>query len=231
MAASASNPQGERGVVLYLERDGQSMNEPNRHAQEEPERSAAKVGSVVVGSRREAPDGHREAPIGTRPDPTASMQDHALGRPRTGATKPEPHTGFQRTTAAIRTVVPLMQKLLPLLDGNVASVVASLLAPRLLTPHVDLHPIEASVARLREDLAAIQAKNSEHDTSFKRIGDQLETMKEALESAAVEQKEVMLEVGRVQKRVLAFSLVGLSLLAISIALDVVLFVRFGQGLH
>jgi hypothetical protein len=124
-----------------------------------------------------------------------------------------------------------MQKLLPLLDGNVASVVANLLAPRLLSPQVDLHPIEAGVARLREDLAAIQARNAEHDASFKRVGDQLETMKEALESAALEQKEVMHQVGRVQKRVLVFSLVGLSLLAISVALDVVLFVRFGQGLH
>jgi hypothetical protein len=124
-----------------------------------------------------------------------------------------------------------MQKLLPLLDGNVASVVANLLAPRLLSPQVDLHPIEAGVARLREDLAAIQARNAEHDASFKRVGDQLETMKEALESAALEQQEVMHQVGRVQKRVLVFSLVGLSLLAISVALDVVLFVRFGQGLH
>jgi len=87
------------------------------------------------------------------------------------------------------------------------------------------------VARLREDLAAIQARNAEHDASFKRVGDQLETMKEALESAALEQQEVMHQVGRVQKRVLVFSLVGLSLLAISVALDVVLFVRFGQGLH
>jgi hypothetical protein len=124
-----------------------------------------------------------------------------------------------------------MQKLLPLLDGNVASVVANLLAPRLLAPQVDMHPIEAGMARLREDLSEIHVKIGEHDVSFRRIGEQLETMKDALESAALEQKEVMLQVERVQKRVLAVSLVGLSLLVISLALDVVLLVRFGQGLH
>jgi hypothetical protein len=56
-------------------------------------------------------------------------------------------------------------------------------------------------------------------------------MKDALESAALEQQETMQQVGRVQKRVLVFSLVGLSLLVIAVALDVVLLVRFGQGLH
>ena len=216
---------------LVIEEEGQPMSEPNRHAQGERERTAAKVGSVVGGSPREAQDGDHVAPDGAAHPTRDTVQDRALGRPRIEAVRPEPHSGFHRTTAAIRTVVPLMQKLLPLLDGNVASVVANLLAPRLLSPQVDLHPIEAGVARLREDLAAIQARNAEHDASFKRVGDQLETMKEALESAALEQKEVMHQVGRVQKRVLVFSLVGLSLLAISVALDVVLFVRFGQGLH
>jgi len=205
------------------------MSEANRQA--EVERNAAKVGSVVAGAPAKLQDGDQEVQTGVGQSARSALSERAAGRPRNPQTKPEPHSGLRRTTAAIRTVVPLMQKLLPLLDGNVASVVANLLAPRLLSPQVDLHPIEAGVARLREDLAAIQARNAEHDASFKRVGDQLETMKEALESAALEQKEVMHQVGRVQKRVLVFSLVGLSLLAISVALDVVLFVRFGQGLH
>jgi tetrahydromethanopterin S-methyltransferase subunit G len=128
-------------------------------------------------------------------------------------------------------MVPLLQKLLPLLDGNVASVVANLLVPRMLAPTVDMHPIEARLASLREELAAIHGKHAEQGASLKRIEDQLESVKDALESAALEQKETMQQVGRVQKRVLVFSLVGLSLLVISVALDVVLFVRFGQGAH
>jgi hypothetical protein len=207
------------------------MSEADRHVQKEPERNAAKVGSVVLGAPREARDGDDEALAIGRQAARSAVSDHALGRPRIAAAKPEPHTGFQRTASAIRTMLPLLQKMLPLLDGNVASVVANLLAPRLLAPQVDMHPIEAGLARLREDLAAIDAKNAEHDASLKRIGDQLETMKDALESAALEQQETMQQVGTVQKRILVFSLVGLSLLVITVALDVVLFVRFGQGLH
>ena len=205
------------------------MSEANRQA--EVERNAAKVGSVVAGAPAKLQDGDQEVQTGVGQSARSALSERAAGRPRNPQTKPEPHSGFRRTTAAIRTVVPLMQKLLPLLDGNVASVVANLLAPRLLAPQVDMHPIEAGMARLREDLSEIHAKMGEHDVSFRRIGEQLETMKDALESAALEQKEVMLQVERVQNRVLAVSLVGLSLLVISLALDVVLLVRFGQGLH
>jgi hypothetical protein len=204
------------------------MSEADRFVQTEGERNVDKVGTVAVGSTREVQDGIQEASTSGR---QPARSDRGLGRPRSSMTKPEPHTGFQRTTAAIRTMVPLLEKLLPLLDGNVASVVANLLVPRMLSPQVDMHPIEAGLADLKEELAAIHAKNTEHDASFKRIGDELERMKNALEGAALEQKEVLHQVGRVQKRVLVFSLVGLSLLVISFALDVVLYVRFGQGLH
>jgi len=207
------------------------MSEADHHVQAEAERNAAEVGSVVVGSPRETRDGDDEALASGRQAGRSAISDRALGRPRSPETKPERHSGFQRTTAAIRTMVPLLQKLLPLLDGNVASVVANLLVPRMLAPTVDMHPIEARLASLREELAAIHGKHAEQGASLKRIEDQLESVKDALESAALEQKETMQQVGRVQKRVLVFSLVGLSLLVISVALDVVLFVRFGQGAH
>lgn len=131
---------------------------------------------------------------------------------------------LQRTASALRTAVPLVQKLLPLLDGNVASAVANLVAPRLLgPPTVDLSPIETSLMKLRGDLAVVQDKNAQHDVAFKRIDDQLETMKDVVERTAAEQRDVAANLSRVRRNVLVFWLVGIALMVVSIGLNVALF--------
>jgi len=142
--------------------------------------------------------------------------------PRSG--RSEASGGLQRTAAAVRTVVPLLQKLLPLLDGNVASAVANLLAPRLMSPPaVDLAPLESSLAKLRGEIAVMQDKNAQQNVAFKRIDDQLETMKDALERTALEQKEVAEEVGKIRRSVLILWLIGAGLVVVSIGVNAALF--------
>lgn len=206
------------------------MNEANRPVEAEAARGDVTVGSVVSETPRSAQNGARE-PRDTQPAVRVAGPERALGRPRPQTSKPEPHTGFQRTATAIRTMLPLMRKILPLLDGNVASVVADLLAPRMQAPPVDIHPVEVGLARLHAEISVLHDKNAEHDAALKRIGQQLESMKDALESAAVEQKETMELVNKIQKRVLVFSLIGLSMLAAAVAADVILLFHMGQVLH
>jgi len=154
------------------------------------------------------------------------------GRLAPRATKGEPPAALQRTAAAIRTMVPLAQKLLPLLDGNVASAVANLLAPRVLSaPAVDLEPLETAIARVRGDLAVMQDKSSQQDTALKRIDDQLETLKEALERASLDQKEAAEELTRTRKSVRTFAVIGLVLLLLLIGLNAVLFLYAKGGLR
>ena len=61
----------------------------------------------------------------------------------------------------------MLQKLLPLLDGNVAmAVVPNMLAPRLLRRlAVDLSPIETSLMKMRGDLAGHAGPESRNRTA------------------------------------------------------------------
>ncbi len=148
----------------------------------------------------------------------------AVGRPPQRAEKREPSAGLQRTASAIRTMVPLLQKLLPLLDGNVASAVANLLLSRPSSvPAVDLEPLETALMRVRGDLAVMQDKSIQQQSALKRIDDQLGMVKEALERAALEQKEAAEELSQTRRSVRVFAVLGAVLLVISIGLNATLF--------
>lgn len=156
--------------------------------------------------------------------PTSGTAGAAIGQPAQRASKSQPAGGLQRTAGAIRTIVPLAQKLLPLLDGNVASVVANLLAPRLPgPPAIDLAPLETSLTKLRGELAVMHDKHAQQDVAFRRIDDQLGKMKEALERTAMEQQEVAQEVGKVRRSVLVLWLIGVGLVVVSIGLNAAVF--------
>jgi hypothetical protein len=148
----------------------------------------------------------------------------AVWKPPQRAGKREPSAALQRTATAIRTMVPLLQKLLPLLDGNVASAVANLLLSRPAgAPAVDLEPLETALMRVRGDLALMQDKSIQQETALKRIDDQLGTVKEALERAALEQKETAEELSQTRRSVRIFAALGAVLLVISIGLNATLF--------
>lgn len=175
---------------------------------------------------------HEEQEQTTRSAPKAGQEADPPGARglRVAARKGESPSGLHRTASALRTVVPLVQKLLPLLDGNVASAAANLLAPRLPSrPVVDLAPLETSLMRLRGDVALIQDRNAQHDVAIKRVDDQLETMKDALERAATEQREVSENLSKVRRSVRAFCVIGVVLLVVSIGMNVALFLFMRGG--
>ncbi len=182
------------------------MAEGMGRAEEEPVHSEARAGSAETDAPRRT----------GKEDPTRI----ALSRP---SKQTEHLSGFQRTAAAVRTMVPLLQKMLPLLDGNVASVVANLVAPRLLAPSVNLHPVEDAVERLRVEVAAFRDRGAESERALRRIDEQLETMKDTLQRNAEEQRAGAEEIAKIRSRVMAFSVIGLILLVVSIGLDAAIF--------
>ncbi len=156
--------------------------------------------------------------------PAKQSAPGTIARPPQRAEKREPPVALQRTASAIRTVVPVLQRLLPLLDGNVASAVANLLLSRPAgAPAVDLEPLETALMRVRGDLAVMQDKSLQQETALKRIDDQLGTVKEALERAALEQKEAAEELSQTRRSVRVFAVLGAVLLVISIGLNATLF--------
>jgi hypothetical protein len=145
--------------------------------------------------------------------------------------KSEHRSGFQRTAAAVRTVVPLMQKMLPLLDGNVASVVANLLLPTLQSPTVDLRPLEGAVEQLRAAYSGTHEKNVQQDAALKRLDKQLGEIHESLERITSEQAEAVEELRKARRRSLVFFLVCFLLVVVSLGMNAAIFLYFRGNFH
>ncbi len=128
-------------------------------------------------------------------------------------------------------MLPLMQKLLPLLYGNVASVVSNVLLNRPMGPAVDLEPLETAVARVRAENRELREKSTAQNAALQRIGDELELAKEALERQALAQTEMAEDLRRLRTKVAVLGWVGLGLLVVSLAGSIYLFLRVQQIVH
>jgi len=126
-----------------------------------------------------------------------------------------PKSGFQRAIDAVRSTLPLVQRLLPLLDGNFATAISALVAPQPHPAHpptpvkVDLEPVERGLAEVRTSHRELRTQVQEQGTSLKRVEDQ----------------ELVEDLRSVGSRVNIFAIVGLVLLAISLVLNVFLLVQ------
>lgn len=166
--------------------------------------------------------------------PTTPLR--TIPRPQQPITKPparavEPPRRFGRTLGALKTVLPLVQKALPLLEGNVAAAVANLLVPGPVQQRVDLEPMQHALTVVHTEHEELRGKLSEQGVALKRIGDQLEDVKEATERHASIQREVTDDLDSLRRRVGRIAWIGFALLAISIGLNVVLFLRTEGILH
>ncbi|HEY6488783.1 MAG: hypothetical protein WCC26_15055 [Terracidiphilus sp.] len=193
---------------------------------EERRQEETKVGTVVRDIAAEEP---AKATASRR---TRESESAAVVLEKAGSAGRRPlGSGLQRTVGAIRTVMPLVQTLLPLLDGNVPMALANLLAPRPQAQRADLQALESSVAKMRAELGQLHDGSAAHESALKRIEEQVETVRDALERSAADQKEAADNLHRVQKRVTTLTVFGLLLLAALIAVNVALLVRLGYGLH
>jgi hypothetical protein len=134
-------------------------------------------------------------------------------------------SGFARALGAIRMVLPVVQKILPLLEGNVAAAAANVLLSRPLGPTVNLAPLENALDKMQAEHGELRSQIEGQNTGLKRVADQLEMVKDATERNTLEQKELVEDLHRFRGRVYAIAWIGLSLLAVSIAVNVVLFLR------
>ena len=127
--------------------------------------------------------------------PTQPGKNLALGRGLPPAETPPmdiPY-GIQRVINAVRSSLPFIQRILPLLDGNVGTVVSNLMAP----PHrpapppppVNLAPLEEGISSLQAQQHELRAQIADQNTSLKRVEDQLEMVREATDRNTLEQQD------------------------------------------
>jgi hypothetical protein len=139
-------------------------------------------------------------------------------------------SSLQRAAAMLRSALPFVQRLLPLLDGNIATTVSSLLAPRAhqqtqSSAKLDLVPIEDSLADLQMQHEKLRDQVTEQNNSLKRVEDQLEMVREATDRNTLEQQELLEELMTFRKNIKIVAIVALVLVVAGFSMMLVLFMH------
>jgi septal ring factor EnvC (AmiA/AmiB activator) len=142
---------------------------------------------------------------------------------------------LQRALGAVLSAVPLLQKLLPLLDGNVLTAVANLLAarpqpPAVVQAKVDLTPIELNLAELQSRNQSLREQVAEQNTSLRRVEDQLEMVKEATDRNTLEQQELFEDLKSFSNKVKIAAVIAMGLIAACFALNLILYLHLQRVL-
>jgi hypothetical protein len=144
---------------------------------------------------------------------------------------PHAANGFQRAVGALRLALPFVQRILPLLDGNIATSLSNFLTPQPPpAPPVNLTHVEDSLAELAADQRDLRDQVVEQNSSLKRVEDQLEMVREATDRNTLEQQELLEDLKAVGNKVNAFAFFALALLGISILLNVILYLHIRRVL-
>ena len=154
------------------------------------------------------------------------------GRALPGATVPDASSGLTRAIGAFRAALPVVQRLLPLLDGNVVTAIANLFtphAPSAPAPKVDLAPLENGMTELQTQQRNLRDQVTEQNASLKRVEDQLAMVREATDRNTLEQQELLEDLKTFRKKVTIgitiSAVIVIGLLAASLALNVMLFLH------
>ncbi|HZP06020.1 MAG TPA: hypothetical protein VFB43_14050 [Terracidiphilus sp.] len=134
-------------------------------------------------------------------------------------------TSLNRAVKGVRMALPFVQKILPLLDGQVIATLANLLAPRpqAPAPPMNLAPLENGITELQTHHRMLREQIAEQNTSLKKVQDRLEMVQEATDRNTLEQQELLEDLKSVRRKVTVFFVIALLLLLGSIGLNVVLY--------
>jgi hypothetical protein len=174
-----------------------------------------------TASRNTEPPPLTSSPRPSRPAP----RERALAPPQKSAPRPDRPSVLQLSLGAARMVLPMVQKMLPLLEGNVATAVSNVLAPSGPGKPVDLGPLENAVGKLHAEQVQLRNSLGEQNVLLKRVSDQIDLVKEATDRHALGQEELLQDLHSLRKKVGVFGWVGLLLLIVSILLNVAFWLR------
>jgi hypothetical protein len=158
------------------------------------------------------------------------------GRALPGAAAREESPSVQRIVNAFRMALPLVQRLMPLLEGNFVTAVTGLLAPHprpqapAPPPKVDLAPVEDSLAELQAQHRNLRDQVMEQNNTLKRVEDQLEMVREATDRNTLEQQELLEDLKIFGNKVKAVTFIALGLVAIGFLLNLMLFLHIQRVL-
>ncbi len=145
-------------------------------------------------------------------------------------------SSLQRAVSVLRSALPFVQRLLPLLDGNIASTISNLLTPH---PHpqapppsakLDLVPIEDGLAELQTQHQSLREQVTEQNNSIKRVEDQLEMVREATDRNTLEQQELLEDLKAFGNKVKIVVILALALVVAGFLMTLALFLHIQRVL-
>ena len=135
---------------------------------------------------------------------------------------------------AFRTVMPVVQRLLPLLEGNVLTAISNVLTPRPQAPppqpKVDLAPLESSLTELQAQHRGLRDQVIKQNATLKRVEDQLEMVREATDRNTLEQQELLEDLKIFSGKVKLVAVIGIGVLVVGFVLNVLLFLHIQRVL-
>ncbi len=156
------------------------------------------------------------------------------GRALPGSTSQDQPSGAQRAINLFHTVMPIVQRLLPLLEGNVLTAISNVLTPRPQAPppppKIDLAPLESSLAELQTQHRGLREQIADQNASLKRVEDQLEMVREATDRNTLEQQELLEDLKAFSGKAKAVAVIGIGVLVIGVALNLILFLHIERVL-
>lgn len=165
-------------------------------------------------------------PLEGTPEPPP-VRAPKTGSNETALTKPVPpvpkRNTLERAIGVAKTVLPLVGKMLPLLEGNVVSAAANLLAGH--TVEIDLKPLEEAISRLQADQRALTFHTTEQKRALRRLEDEFGALEQAVQKHAEQQAELAEQVAKLAQRTASFNRLVIILLVLSILFTGLLCVR------
>lgn len=197
--------------------------EPTPQAVKEAPKQAAPPPPPPPPAQRQAPP---QAPPPARPRPEQRPTQPVRQREHDD----EGPSGLTRVLNAVRAAIPVVQRLLPLFEGNVAKAVTNLLAPTTaIAPtvqKVDIAPVERGLLELNRQQRELREQVAAQNAGLQRVEDQLMHVRTATDRNTLEQQELIEEMQKMEKRQGRFAMIMVFLLLLSLAANALLYWQF-----
>jgi hypothetical protein len=196
---------------------------------------ASLVNADAGGGRRTTAVESSQPPAAHGPRKIEEVQPgaRAFAAPPSAAPAAAPESDVSvllRAVQGVRAAWPYLQRLLPLLDGNVVTALSNLLGLKLgpsgpPPKPVDLGPVEGGITELKTQQRELRSIVLDQDSLIKRLVEQLDQVREATDRNTSEQQDLIDELKTAGRKLNVVAFLAFALLAASIALNVVLYLQ------